>query len=94
MPTLNRKLRQLLTEFMAIGIEEPSIDLKRKVARMFVGEEGLPSSVIDQIASKPGLNLKKIETIVNELLTYKRLGERIDENLLNKVVGAFIEVGK
>jgi chromosomal replication initiator protein len=94
MPTLNRKLRQLLTEFMTIGIEEPSTDLKRKVARMFVGEEGLPSSVIDQIASKPGLNLKKIETIVHELLTYKRLGERIDENLLNKVVGAFIEVGK
>uniref|UniRef100_A0A7V3ZXA5 Chromosomal replication initiator protein DnaA n=1 Tax=candidate division WOR-3 bacterium TaxID=2052148 RepID=A0A7V3ZXA5_UNCW3 len=94
MPTLNRKLKQLLTEFMTIGIEEPSADLKRKVARMFAGEEGLPSSVIDQIASKPGLNLKKIETIVRELLTYKRLGERIDENLINKVIGAFIEAGK
>lgn len=94
MPTLSRKIKSLLNGFMGIGIEEPTVELKREVVKNFTGEEGLPVSIIDQIVKRPGLNLKKIETVVRELLTYKRLGEKIDEVLLNKVLNAFVEESK
>jgi hypothetical protein len=54
-------------------------------------EESLPSGVVEFLVKKPGLTVKKIESIVRTLLTYKRIGEKIDENLLNKVVSGIIE---
>lgn len=90
MPTLSRKLRSLLGGFAAIGIEEPSISLKREVIRLIIGEENLPSNVIELLVREQNLNLKKIETIIRELLTYKRLGEKVDDKLLNKVIQAFL----
>jgi len=76
---------------MSIGIEEPSVDLKREVVKNFIGEGTLPAGVVDQLVRKGGLNLKKIETIIKELQTYQRLGEKIDDTLLNKVLNAFID---
>jgi len=91
MPTMNKKIRSLLNGFMSIGIEEPSVDLKREVVKNFLGEGTLPAGVVDQLVRKGGLNLKKIETIIKELQTYQRLGEKIDDTLLNKVLNAFID---
>ncbi|MEO0246752.1 MAG: DnaA/Hda family protein [candidate division WOR-3 bacterium] len=91
MPTLSLKLRSLLSEFSSIGIDVPSLELKREIVRRFLQEDSLPSGVLESLIKRPGLTLKKIETIIHELLTYKRLGERIDEQLLEKVVYAFSE---
>lgn len=91
MPTLSAKIKSLIGEFLSIGIDEPSIELKREIVRRFLQEESLPSGVVESLIRKPGLSVKKIETIIRELLTYKRLGERIDDNLLEKVVYAFSE---
>ncbi len=91
MPTLSSKIKSLISEFLSIGIDEPSLELKREIVRRFLQEESLPSGIVESLIRKPGLSVKKIETIIRELLTYKRLGERIDENLLEKVVYAFRE---
>ncbi|MEO0230677.1 MAG: DnaA/Hda family protein [candidate division WOR-3 bacterium] len=91
MPTLSSKIKSLISEFLSIGIDEPSLELKREIVRRFLQEESLPSGIVESLIRKPGLSVKKIETIIRELLTYKRLGERIDENLLEKVVYAFSE---
>jgi len=91
MPTLSSKIKVLLSEFSSIGIEEPTPDIKREIMKNILQDESLPTGVIEQLVRKPGLSVKKMETIVRELLTYKRLGEKIDENLLNRVLHAFVE---
>ncbi|MGB9824333.1 MAG: DnaA ATPase domain-containing protein [Candidatus Hydrothermia bacterium] len=91
MPTLSVKVKSLISEFLVVGMDEPSVELKRDIVKRFLQEESLPSGVVEFLVKKPGLTVKKIESIVRTLLTYKRIGEKIDENLLNKVVSGIIE---
>ena len=88
----NKKLKSFVLEFMSAGIKEPEEDLRRKVVLNLLGDEKLPKNIIDLIVKNITSNLKELETVVQEIITLKRIGQKIDEEIAKKIIEGFVEI--
>ncbi|HDL60498.1 MAG TPA: AAA family ATPase, partial [candidate division WOR-3 bacterium] len=88
----NKKLKSFVLEFMSAGIKEPEEDLRRKVVLNLLGDEKLPKNIIELIVKNITSNLRELETVVQEIVTLKRIGQEIDEELAKKIIEGFVEI--
>lgn len=88
----NKKLKSFVLEFMSAGIKEPEEDLRRKVVLNLLGDEKLPKNIIGLIVKNITSNLRELETVVQEIVTLKRIGQEIDEELAKKIIEGFVEI--
>ena len=88
----NKKLKSFVLEFMSAGIKEPEEDLRRKVVLNLLGDEKLPKNIIELIVKNITSNLKELETVVQEIITLKRIGQKIDEEIAKKIIEGFVEI--
>ena len=88
----NKKLKSFVLEFMSAGIKEPEEDLRRKVVLNLLGDEKLPKNIIELIVKNITSNLRELETVVQEIITLKRMGQEIDEELAKKIIEGFVEI--
>ena len=88
----NKKLKSFVLEFMSAGIKEPEEDLRRKVVLNLLGDEKLPKNIIELIVKNITSNLRELETVVQEIVTLKRIGQEIDEELAKKIIEGFFEI--
>ena len=88
----NKKLKSFVLEFMSAGIKEPEEDLRRKVVLNLLGDEKLPKNIIELIVKNITSNLRELETVVQEIITLKRIGQEIDEELAKKIIEGFVEI--
>ena len=77
---------------MSAGIKEPEEDLRRKVVLNLLGDEKLPKNIIELIVKNITSNLRELETVVQEIVTLKRIGQEIDEELAKKIIEGFVEI--
>jgi len=88
----NKKLKSFVLEFMSTGIKEPEEDLRRKVVLNLLGDEKLSKNIIELIVKNITSNLRELETVVQEIVTLKRIGQEIDEELAKKIIEGFVEI--
>ena len=88
----NKKLKSFVLEFMSAGIKEPEEDLRRKVVLNLLGDEKLSKNIIELIVKNITSNLRELETVVQEIVTLKRIGQEIDEELAKKIIEGFVEI--